>query len=428
MIESTLRTLATTLTLMAGCAMPTAEPADPLAGANLFGRVTQYADLGDHRTGGRADSETTAWLASELERWGYAVELQPFDVKQFFPAEQSLDANGLRLEVFPHWLPKPADSLKAPLVPLRETDLEGKIAYLSPEEAGEWYRVRPSDLAVTAASKGALALVVALPHPSGEIYVTNAAHPFLDAALPIPTVVVAARNDEKLQPLLGSEEVVELESKGEMREVTAHNVLARYPAREIPGAPWTVISTPTSGWFRCAGERGSGVALWLGLAEWIAQGNHGQKNWLFVANSGHELSFAGAHVSLPAVPPSEDVALWLHLGASIAARAWQETAEGLEPMNRVHDYNQLFYRDNLSSLVDATFARIPQLQTLPYQQMRPGRSELNEILRAGYRAMGFVGPHRFFHTPLDLPSVTSPELLEPYGEALRRLVREVAAD
>ncbi len=184
-----------------------------------------------------------------------AVELQPFRVTQFFPEEQSLVADELRLEVFPHWLPKPTGSLRAPLASLRDTDLEGKIAYLSAEEAGEWYRVRPSDLAVDAASKGARALVVALPHPSGEIYVSNTAHPFLDAVLPIPAVVVASRNDETLLPLIGSNEVVELTSKGETQEVTAHNVLARYPAREIPGAPWIVVSTPTSGWFRCAGTQ-----------------------------------------------------------------------------------------------------------------------------------------------------------------------------
>jgi len=401
---------------------------DPLGGAILFERVMRYADFGDHRTGNRADSETTEWLTTELTRFGLAVELQPFRVTQFFPGEQSLAVGEHLLRVFPHWLPKPTVQLRAPLAALGDTNLEGKIAYLSPEEAGEWHRVRPGELATAAASKGALALVVALPHPSGEIYVTNAAAPYLDTVLPIPTVVVASRHSETLRPLLGSNETVQLVSEGEGREEEARNVLAQYPAHEISGAPWVVVSTPTSGWFRCAGERGSGVALWLGLAEWVSRGNGGGKNWLFVANSGHELSFTGSRSSLSVAPPSGSVVLWLHLGASIGARAWRETAEGLEPLDRVHDYNQLFYRQDLAPLVATALADVPNLQALPDHEMRPGTSELTEILHAGYPAMGFVGPHRFFHTPLDLPNVTSPGLLEPYGDALRRVAREVAAN
>lgn len=40
--------------------------------------------------------------------------------------------------------------------------------------------------------------------------------------------------------------------------------------------------------------------------------------------------------------------------------------------------------------------------------------------------LGFVGHHRFLHTPRDLPDVTSAALLAPYGEALQRLLAGLA--
>jgi hypothetical protein len=393
----------------------------PLSGERLFERVVRYASFGDHRTGDEADRETSRWLAEELTSFGFAVDRQPFVVPQFFPEEQRLELAGELIPVFPHWLPRgSAEPIRAPLAPLGADDLSGKIAFLAPEFAGQWYQVRPSTLAEAARSKGALALAIALPHPSGEIYATNAAPPHLDKELPLPTVILAARNAPLVTAAMTSGESATLVSTGSHRSVEATNVLARYPEAPIAGASWVVVSTPTSGWFQCAGERGSGVALFLGLAEWVAsRGGAPGLNWLFVANSGHELSFAGAHRSMELVPGPENVNAWLHLGASIAARKWAEEEGVLRPLERVHDFNQLFYAPKLAASVQAAFSDVPDLEVLPAAELRRAHSELGEILHAGYPAAGFVGPHRFFHTPKDTPEVTSAALLAPYGEALR---------
>jgi hypothetical protein len=392
----------------------------PLSGERLYERVERYASFGEHRTGDAADRATSQWLVEELTSFGFAVERQPFIVPQFFPEEQRLEMGGDSIPVFPHWLPRaPAEPIRAPLAPLGADDLSGKIAFLAPDLAGEWYQVRPSQLAQTAATKGALALAIALPHPSREIYATNAAPPFLDEELPLPTVILAARDSPLVVAAMKSALPVTLVSTGSHRTVEATNILARYPQEPV-GAAWLVVSTPTSGWFQCAGERGSGVALFLGLAEWVASRGHAAElNWLFVANSGHELSFAGAHHSMELVPPPENVQAWLHLGASIAARKWAEQGGVLEPLEQVHDFNQFFYAPPLERSAQAAFSNVPDLEVLPAAKLRRAHSELGEILHAGYPAAGFVGPHRFFHTPKDTPAVTSPDLLGPYGEALR---------
>ena len=53
---------------------------------------------------------------------------------------------------------------------------------------------------------------------------------------------------------------------------------------------WIIVSTPRSGWFGCAGERGGGIAAWLDLARWSPEAlpDH---NIAFLCNSGHEYEY-----------------------------------------------------------------------------------------------------------------------------------------
>lgn len=78
--------------------------------------------------------------------------------------------------------------------------LQGRIAYLAPERAGEWHELDVSAFAVQAADQGAIALIVAVPHPSKSIYARNAAEPFLQHPLPLPTLIVAAHDGLKAHP------------------------------------------------------------------------------------------------------------------------------------------------------------------------------------------------------------------------------------
>lgn len=399
--------------------------AEPLGGESLYRHVEHYARLGEHRTGTPPDLATSRWLARSLESAGFRVEQQQFELEQFFPAAQSLQVGEEALAVFPHWFPRGTVApIEAMLVPFDATDPRGAIAYLAPDQAGTWYQLRPAALAEQAAARGARALVIAAPHPSREIYVTNAAPPHLQQPLAIPTVVVAARDHQVLARALASGATVQLRSEGEKRASVAVNVIARYPALPLPDAPWVVVSTPASGWFRAAGERGGGIALWLDLAHYIGTRATGL-NWLFVANSGHELDFLGARRSLPTMPPPEEVTLWLHLGASIGARRWGEQGGELVPLDEVHEHNILYSSDALLAMASGAFDRVPSLQILSAKGLGQQQSELATIIATGYRAFGLVGSHHFFHTPQDTPAVTSAQLLAPYGEALRRLVDQV---
>ncbi len=403
---------------LATCTLPSLANPRSLSGSALYQSIEHYAALGDHRTATAADRQTSQWLADKLRQAGFAVDSQDFTVEQFFPEQQQLTIAGRNIEVFPHWFPQATDApINAALLPFDSPVLEGHIAYLAPAEASPWYRLRPAELAKQAAKKGALALIIAAPHPSSEIYASNAEQL---QPLAIPTVAVAAKNHPVLAAALQQQQSVELTSNGRYQAATAQNILGRFPASPIDGAPWVVISTPSSGWFQCAGERGGGVALWLGLAEHIAEQTT-PYNWLFVANSGHELGMMGAQLSLTKMPPPEEVALWLHLGASIGARDWQDEGGQLIPLERIHSYNRLYAAPAALAAASTAFQAVPDIEILPSKALNRSHSELGAIIEHGYPAMGLVGSHHFFHTPGDTPVVTSAALLAPYGKALLRL-------
>ncbi len=404
--------------LLTTCTFSSVASPLSLSGAALYHTVEQYAAFGDHRTATPADRQTSQWLADNLRRAGLAVQSQSFTIEQFFPAQQRLKTASVDIDIFPHWFPQATNTpINATLRSLDSPELNGHIAYLAPKDASPWYRLRPAELAKQAAAKGALALIIAAAHPSSEIYASNAEH---QHPLAIPTVAVAAKHHPALAEAMQQQQGVELTSSGHYQTAQAENIFGRFPAEPVDRAPWIVVSTPSSGWFQCAGERGGGVALWLGLAKYIAE-QPTQFNWLFVANSGHELGMMGAQLSLTKMPVPESVALWLHLGASIGARDWQTEGGQLKPLERIHSYNRLYAAPEAITAANMAFQAVPGIEILASKALNRSHSELGAIIEHGYNAMGLVGSHHYFHTPGDTPVVTSAALLAPYGEALRRL-------
>ena len=399
---------------------------EPLSGQALYSDVKTYANFGEHRTGGAADVATSQWVLDELQASGIKTSLQPFALTQFFNVQSELIVDGVNVEAFPHWLPKATEEtgIVAPLAYIEKSDLSGFIAYVTPKQTGLWHRADISRYAEIAASKGALALIVAVPHPSGEIYVRNAAKPWLQKTLPIPTVVVAKGSHAVIDKAKRHSETVSLKLLGKLdKKAQANNVIGKINR----GNRWIVISTPTSGWFQAAGERGGGVALFLGLARWLSSedAKHFNHSILFIANSGHELNYMGAHHSMTLAQDAKDVDRWLHLGASIGARSWQETEQGLQPLAKAHQYNVLFAHPQLLQQAKNAFSGVPDLTVESTDNLPSANGELVGFINDGYQAMGMVGNHRFFHTPRDIADVTSAELLAPYGEAVKQLILSI---
>ncbi|MBM3166345.1 MAG: hypothetical protein FJZ83_03185 [Chloroflexi bacterium] len=420
------------LALLSACTTPGIKQAstDPLAGDRLYADVVKYVDFGEHRTAYPGDIKTSEWIAESLRQSGLNVELKTWTLKQFLLADCKLIVGGEKFDCFPGWYPN-TTPVTGKLVPYDYEDtsnLKGNIAY-----AGSAYGILPynrlDELVDAVSDAGAIGLVsVSRNHnDSGLLAAANAKRKgqgldYYQAPLPITTVFVADDDDAKLAAAALAGATTSISINGEHRaEAKAHNVMATLKR----GDRWIVVTTPSSGWFTCGGERGPGIALFLGLARWAAHQNTNH-SYIFIANSGHELDNMGAHFTLDAYLPSynitkENVTAWIHLGAGIACRSWQKAGKEFIPLDQPNERAFLRGTEELLPVFEPAFQHIPGLK------IGAGgyAGELKEIANAGYNAFGFFGSNYFFHTLQDTEKETGPELLEPVARALTKALAEL---
>jgi hypothetical protein len=374
--------------------MDTLDPQHFMTGEFLFNDVKAYSALGEHRTASKVDRDTSAWLAKQLEGFGFTSKLLPFRVRQFQFDSASLMVSGRAIPCFPLWLPRATAPLRAPIA---RATVKGCVAIVR----------LPKGIAMTAAHRaaiqpliqeGAAAIIGVTPSDSGELVALNStadAEPW-----PVPVLLVGPPEE---MPLRGATDVaISIQGRDEARAEAFETV------GEIGmGKKSMVISTPSSGWFHCAGERGPGIAMWLALARWSS---HRESNmrYTFVASSGHELGYQGMdrYLTGPA-PRPEEVSVWLHLGASIAARGATRRL-----MTNRKEWLPVLSRNFSSAGLQ------PEATDAPV-------GELAQLAKLGYRCFGIAGGHTLFHSPGDLPVTTSAAMLEPVGQALLRTIADL---
>src|SRR5262249_16889843 len=157
--------------------------------------------------------------------------------------------------------------------------LAGKIALLRfNADAGAFNREH-AELIAAAVKSGASAAVAITSSPSSEIVALNVTPGIERCAVPV--VLAGARDEPLLEKAASKGLAVSLLLNGaDEARAEARNVIGRLSK----GEKLIVISTPQSGWFRCAAERGPGIALFLGLARWAAKRSSGP-GFLFVSTS-----------------------------------------------------------------------------------------------------------------------------------------------
>ena len=400
-----------------------AHAEDPLSGEALFRDVARYDAFGVHRSGTPGDHATSAWVASELAAAGYSVKQDTWQLRQFMLEEASLSVAGKKIACFPFWYPHDTGdaSVRGTLAMLTENpdrdSLTGRIAFVAIEERN--WRLDIRDLVERAANAGAVGLIVALQSPSGQPAAQNAPAPHNQMPHRIPALIVAQKHAASLTQAARDGASTSLSIRGrDVPDAQSSNVVAKL----VRGEKWIVITTPLSGWFTCAGERGPGVALFLGLARWAAE-RAGSHSLLFLGNTGHELDQIGAHSTLEEnAPPVKDVSLWIHLGASITAREYGPESQGFPPLDAIHEGGNLVGTKALGPILDTAFANVANLEP---RTEGPVFGELREFMHAGYNAYGFFGNFLYFHTALDTGPVTTPELLEPVGAAIAQTIETI---
>ena len=405
---------------MAALAAPSAFVAEPDLGRRLYRDVRRYQDFGDHRSGSRGDILTTNWIAGRLRRLGFTITLQPFPIDLFEPEIGRFRIGNAEAETFPLWPPRETgpEGVQGRLVHARRAG-PGEIALVRLPYAPNASIAAPAyrDPIRRAIEGRPAAIIVVTEGPTGSIIALNI--PDHAPHWRMPIALVGSRDGERLMRAATDGHPALLVQRGRRSRSTARNVFARRPGR----GRTLVVSTPTSGWFGCAGERGAGIALFLAVAEHLARVS--RRSLLFLATSGHEYEGLGSRAAMSGLPPPPDVAAWVHIGANVAGAA-VDIADG-----QARSTGRPFAPRGVgatASLIDSVRQAYQGLAPYAPPVLLDGTTavgDLSHYLEAGYGAvMGLVGAHPLHHTRLDLANnATSPQLLH---EALQPLIRTIS--
>jgi hypothetical protein len=362
-------------------------------------------------------------LEGELTEAGYACRRQPFDAPAYEGEPASLVTGAARATLIPQAIVVPTgpDGVSGPLA---IGPRAGAIALLVLPHA-RWSAVvgeaeRRIRAALTAGSK---AVVVITTGPTGEGLALNA--PIDKPLFDRPVAVMGPRDAAPFLKAAEAGETATLTISGRTIRRTAFNLTATL---KRGGARTLVFSTPRSGWFTCAGERGPGLAVWLALAKWAAR-TPLPVDLALVCTSGHEYDNGGGeHFIHEIAPKPADTALWVHLGANVAARDWHERGAFLSPLPSADPQRFLLASAPLVDRTRTAFAGLQGLEAVFVADPARAAGELGVILRAGYApAMGIFGGHRFHHAPNDDLRCVNPALIPPVTEAFKAVIRQVLA-
>ncbi|MBO6763870.1 hypothetical protein [Maricaulis sp.] len=388
--------------------------------------LQRYIGFGNKQSGGPGDEACGAWLEEELEAIGFRTQRQSFSAPWFNPETSEIIAGDARAHLWPQPIVQttPPDGLTAPLVRVdsagrADRPLAGVIALVDLAHA-RWSSMFWPGVAgpVRAAfEQGALACVIITNGPSGQIIALNT-----DGRAPLHDRPIALMAPDDAAPFLAAAQASQPVS------LTITGQGGRRPAFNLVGTldrgrgRWLVVSTPRSGWFTCAGERGGGIAAWLHMARWTSR--HAQDFDLsFVCNSGHEYQYLGAEELLHnVVPPPGETAFWLHLGANLAARDWHSGVGARRPLPGTDSQRYLVVSPHLVPAAAEEFAGLSGLEA-PYSSEELSAGELTNVIEAGYAPVaGIFGVHQFHHVADDDARCVSAAAVTETTLAFQRLL------
>jgi hypothetical protein len=390
--------------------------------------LERYVGYGDKPSGSPGDTATGVWLEQELRAAQFAVERSGFTAPFFEVSRAELVAGAVTATVIPQAIVTPtgAEGVSGRLVVLRPGEavspMAGAIALIDlPHQRWSSALSKPvRDGVAAAVAAGFVAVILITNGPTRKALALNA-----DGREPMFPCPVAVLAPEAAAPFLTAA------SAGAPATVYLTGAGGRRPAFNLIGKMdrgrdrWIVVSTPRSGWFACAGERGGGIATWLALARWAPQALE-RFNLAFVCNSGHEYENLGAeHALKSGLPPPGSTALWIHLGANVAARDWHELTGDLLPLPSADPQRYLVATPGLLERSSQAFAGQTGLEAA-YASTGFTAGELTNILAAGYpEVLGIFGSHRFHHAREDDEHCLDPAATRRVISSLKRILGEI---
>ncbi len=368
-------------------------------------RICAYEGMGVHRTGREADSSATWWMMQELVKVGVDADRQTFRFPRVEIHESSIRFGGWDIPAEPTYDGAFTDHQGVSGVLRTDSGAGIVLMELGPE--------RPERMAAgiytsfeLARQDGASGIILVMGDPDGEIVLRNAERPLEPIALPV--LQVSPLDAEPLIDAVGSE--VTMIVDGGRVDAPADNVVASVPGADAEAAP-VVLMTPKSGWYTCAAERATGIAVWIEVAGRIAA-RPGRRTLNLVASSGHELHHLGLEHYIAALGESaREVHAWVHLGASIGAR----------------DGTPRYAASDDECFRIATEALAAQgIEREAFAVGSAGFGEARNVGEIDGRFVSLLGGHPYFHSPQDVfERCVDLELVERHVDAVEQIVRRL---
>ena len=408
--------------VLAAASQARAAPVEMLDAAWLQAVLERFAGFGVKASGGPGDTASGAWLEGDLAALGYRCERQAFEVPYAEVRKATLVVGDKSAAVFPQAIVKTtgADGLTLPIkAAATGGSLDGAIA-LVVLPFSRWVSMAQPAIGAAlrdAFDRGAAAAVVVTTGPTGEVIGLNVSPS--ESGFQKPVVLLAPKDAAPFVAAAKAGATVTLTVNAGVGRRPAYNLIARL---DRGAAKTLIVTTPRSGWFTCAAERGAGVAVWLSLAHALAAAKPGV-NLEFVATSGHEYIYLGGEEYLEHhAPKPADTKLWCHIGASAAARDWHELAT-LRPLPSADSQRVLTATPDLVAPTRAAFKGLNGLEVVYEANKANAGGELVNVIEAGYAsAIGLYGGHRFFHTAGDDMRCVSGDLVLPVAKAFRAAI------
>ena len=363
--------------------------------------VKGYDAQGWHRTGTPVDAESARWLAAEVRDAGLEAMLEDYSLDRFVVGEAYVESGGRREAGLPIF-----DSALS-----GRLELDGKAGALgSGSDIGVSVLDSPAAIEAYETSRrrdGHKAEVVVNIGRSPGLMARNANDFTQPFGLPVLQLSSEARTwAEGVAAASGSARLV-IDSKREAAQ--SANVVAVLKGSDSSQAPM-VVTTPRSGWWQCASERGGGIAAWLEVMRAVKANGAGRDVW-FVAYSGHELGSLGCHAFLKAHPDMiKDVKVWVHFGANVggaseaAVRVSASQAADLDLAKGALDSNGV--KDVLGPPPGVVMGQESQV-----------------VHNLGARSIALLGGNAFFHIESDRwPVAVDPASIGRQGNAIAELV------
>jgi hypothetical protein len=126
-------------------------------------------------------------------------------------------------------------------------------------------------------------------------------------------------------------------------------------------------------------------------------------------------------------PRPTETAMWLHLGANVAARDWHELGGQMAPLPSADPQRILMATPDLLDACRASFAGQPGLEA-PYAAGPGSAGELSHVLASGYpKVAGVFGVHRFHHVAGDDLRCVDAKFTSAALEGFKSLIRAALA-